>query len=715
MTVERPAYDLLPVIDRIRDAEQGLPLQALLGLVESELQRLHDDVDGLYENGFIETCAEWVVPYLGDLLGVPALRPVPGTVASQRAFVANTIRYRRRKGTAAILEQLARDVTGWPARVVEYFRLLSVTQHLDHVRLDAARTADLRGADALELLDTSLDQTAHTADVRHIDVGRGRLNIPNVGIHLWRLGAYAVSGVDAARLDRDRGRWTFDPAGRDLRLFNRPVTEPDVTRLAGEGNLPGPIRRRWLEAELRRRRSGAASAVPEPWIGPAERCLPTPPADDGSPALPLAVRLDDATTPENLICCNLADWRRPGGTDRVAVDPVLGRLTLAPGLDPSRVRVDYAYGFPGDVGAGPHDRRPTLAAALSGADLPWPEVTWQVGVTKDGEPVPGRIVRTLGEAVRLWATRPTAEPGDVGVIAVLDSATYPENVSVTVPAGNRLLIVAAGWPERPDASGAPVRDAGSYVASGLRPHLAGTVTVTGDTTLPGAPTELAIDGLSIAGAVTVVPGRLTSLVVADTTVIGDGWIRAASHPDPAVRPGLTIRLLRTVAAGLTVPGARVVTLTDTILYDDAGTTLAAPAADTHFDAGTVLGTTVARTLTASNTIFTRLVRVARRQVGCVRYCYLPLDSVTPRRFRCLPADADDEKRLAPTFTSRRPADPGFGQLARNCPAEFRTGADDEGELGAYHFLQQQRRLANLRTQLDHYLRFGLEAGVFFTT
>ena len=36
------------------------------------------------------------------------------------AEVAHTIGYRRRKGTAAVLEQLARDVTGWPAaRVVE--------------------------------------------------------------------------------------------------------------------------------------------------------------------------------------------------------------------------------------------------------------------------------------------------------------------------------------------------------------------------------------------------------------------------------------------------------------------------------------------------------------------------------------------------------------------------------------------------------------------
>jgi hypothetical protein len=36
-------------------------------------------------------------------------------------------------------------------------------------------------------------------------------------------------------------------------------------------------------------------------------------------------------------------------------------------------------------------------------------------------------------------------------------------------------------------------------------------------------------------------------------------------------------------------------------------------------------------------------------------------------------------------------------------------------MGAYHFLQQSLRLANLTSQLTAYMRFGLEAGVFFAT
>src|SRR5690242_6345489 len=127
-TIER-LYQLLPAIYRIRDVEQGDgeqggPLKALLSVVAGEIAVLEDNLAQLYDDQFIETCAEWVVPYLGDLLGARGLQAIAPGMFSQRAFVANTLAYRRRKGTAVMLEQLARDITGWDARVVEFFLLL---------------------------------------------------------------------------------------------------------------------------------------------------------------------------------------------------------------------------------------------------------------------------------------------------------------------------------------------------------------------------------------------------------------------------------------------------------------------------------------------------------------------------------------------------------------------------------------------------------------
>ena len=55
------------------------------------------------------------------------------------------------------------------------------------------------------------------------------------------------------------------------------------------------------------------------------------------------------------------------------------------------------------------------------------------------------------------------------------------------------------------------------------------------------------------------------------------------------------------------------------------------------------------------------------------------------------------------------------QLGIASPCEISTGADDEDQMGAFHFLGQAHRIKNLRAALDAYLRFGLEAGIFFVT
>ena len=51
-------YQLLPAIYRIRDAEEGEPLRALLALIDEEFARVEEDVARLYDNWFIET-AGW--------------------------------------------------------------------------------------------------------------------------------------------------------------------------------------------------------------------------------------------------------------------------------------------------------------------------------------------------------------------------------------------------------------------------------------------------------------------------------------------------------------------------------------------------------------------------------------------------------------------------------------------------------------------------------
>ncbi|HET8764717.1 MAG TPA: hypothetical protein VFM52_05815, partial [Rhodanobacter sp.] len=197
---------------RLEEKRLRGPLKALLTVIAEQVAGLEENIEQLYDDQFIETCANWAVPYIADLIGYRALDPrLQGRLGSARAEVANTIRFRRRKGTAAILEELALNITDWDAAVVEFFLRLATTQYLNHIRRDHLGTANLRRVDALEAIGTPFDRLAHTADVRRIASGRGRYNIPNIGIFLWRVGSHKLTESPAFRVDARR--YLFSPLG----------------------------------------------------------------------------------------------------------------------------------------------------------------------------------------------------------------------------------------------------------------------------------------------------------------------------------------------------------------------------------------------------------------------------------------------------------------------------------------------------------------------
>ncbi|MEZ4612653.1 MAG: hypothetical protein R2838_20825 [Caldilineaceae bacterium] len=135
-------------------------------------------------------------------------------------------------------------------------------------------------------IDTPFDTVAHTLEVRRIEPGRGVHNIPNVGIFLWRIQAYALQDSPAARLDARRYR--FDPLGRDMLLFNDPVPETTITHLAERTNVPMPLGRRELNDHLAQFYGADASLLVKTADGtpvPRDRVRavtsPTPPAVTG--------------------------------------------------------------------------------------------------------------------------------------------------------------------------------------------------------------------------------------------------------------------------------------------------------------------------------------------------------------------------------------------------------------------------------------------------
>ncbi|HKE56539.1 MAG TPA: hypothetical protein VKB46_07555, partial [Pyrinomonadaceae bacterium] len=172
-------FNLMPVVYRERDEQEGFPLRDLLGLVTEQADIVSADIQLLWDNFFIETCERWAIPYIGDLvsnnllndaqnlkapdtarglftdLKGPDLRPA--NAIRTRADVAKTIYYRRRKGTVPMLEELARDVTGWASHAVEFFELLIWNQNLNHLRLHSTGCPDIRSPEAIDRLSTAFE------------------------------------------------------------------------------------------------------------------------------------------------------------------------------------------------------------------------------------------------------------------------------------------------------------------------------------------------------------------------------------------------------------------------------------------------------------------------------------------------------------------------------------------------------------------------------
>jgi hypothetical protein len=678
-------YELLPAIYRIRDAAQGEPLKALLAVIADQVSVLEENLAQLYDDQFIETCAEWVVPYIGDLIGYRALHNVVPKIVSERAEVAHTIGFRRRKGTATMLEQLARDVTGWNARAVEFFQLLGWTQYMNHIRPTSFYAPDLRQWETLERLNTPFDTVAHTVDVRRIAVGQGKYNIPNIGIFLWRLNAYSLTKSPAVPVvPGDTQRFLFDPLGKDTPLFTRPEPEEEISHLADPINVPNPISRRVLDQYL---------AL---YYGPGK-----------------SVYLEgvDISVIES---CNLSDagggsWAHTPPAGRIAIDPVLGRIALG-NAQAQPPLVTFHYGFSADMGGGEYDRADTFDQLLT------------------------PVVTVLAPKARIQAALTDVTSG--GVVEISDSGRYVETPVITVSAGQRIECRAAN-------------------------NHRSTLLLGGDLMIGGgSQSEVTLNGLLITGgALRIAAGnQLQRLRLRHCTLV------------PGTQPSLiveiadvTVEIDHCIVGGLRIAEGSHVLITDSIVDATSETAVAYVHPNGESSGGTmqvidstIIGKIHTREMQlASNCIFMAAlaaddpwlasvgapVRSEKRQSGCVRFCYVPPGSRTPQRYRCQPdleiamridraekqastplpqaerdaIRAEIESWLVPSFGALLYGLPSYAQLQVSCPAQIRFGADDGSEMGAFHKVYGPQRETNLRVRLDEYLRFGLEAGIFYVT
>jgi hypothetical protein len=395
-------YSLLPGVYQQLDAERGQPLRALMQLLQEQYDALDANIGALYENWFIETCAPWVVPYIGKLTGIDYAADPQHAFAIQRAAVGNAVRFARRKGTLYVLQPLIWSATGWYALAVES-ALPPATISMAQSMPSPARTFALNGAPP------------------SVSASLGSI-INDVTLYVWRLASWPVTAVTAPLINyaapvENAGMFTFDPLGLDTPLFAVAVDAPPMMSPSPAIAVPAPITRAALAADLAAYRA-SYSSLPlseqppnSTYYGPARSINATM---NGTNVPPLSVAAGD-----------LSDWNATGFTQRIVIDPKLGRIALPPGGFPAPMTTSYAYGFAAPIGGGPYERRDSLVDPAT--------VAWVATVGASAE------YTSLTAAFSAWESAGSPR----ALIRIVDSGTYTWELPITLPLDGALTIEAA--------------------------------------------------------------------------------------------------------------------------------------------------------------------------------------------------------------------------------------------------------------------------------
>ena len=297
-----------------------------------------------------------------------------------------------------MLEQLAAQATGWPARAIELRRIALATQSVRLPDVGRRRLIDVADMEALELLTTPLSDAAPLADVRRLSAHRTRGTIDPcaVAVWLWRLVADQVSRAPAASAGEEN-RYTFDQLGRDLPLAVIPVSDP--TPPATELDVAATITRRALELRL------------EDYYGPARS---------------ICVYRGGRPVPRSeILVADLSRWDEASPDGRVSIDPLNGRIAFPARHPPGdEISVTCAHLGIGAIGGGSYQR------PLPSAKAP----VYPVG--PHGHP-------SIRRALEAWRAANEQGHAPSAVIEIVDDGVYREHLDIRLAEGEQLEIRAA--------------------------------------------------------------------------------------------------------------------------------------------------------------------------------------------------------------------------------------------------------------------------------
>ncbi len=754
-------YQLLPAIYRIRDIERGRPLEALMKVIGEQAAHIHADIEDLYDNWFIETCNDWAVPYLGELVGMRKSAPIgePGDAAAAsstgllktlypRREVSRLVDARRRKGTIKVFEDLARFVTGWKARIKENRcdQALSIivgktVANDGSVSARVGAAASSLRVGAKPLFRRSLKVSSDLKDVFRVGSSTTSLNLL-----LWRRFSQSLSRTEPAPIvdrnhtwkDQNGNAWdiyTFSPFGFDtpVMVHEKFVSlldterqqsscppksccgecEPTQARDLMPSDLIDPFKEtRFVSGDLLRKDLvNANPKVPSLFYGDF-RTLAVSGIEIGK------VAVADLSSASRF----LADGVSTG--NEIVIDPKLGRLAFRPG---TKEPVSYHFATSAMMGGGEYSRTTARHAQ-------YPVHRF----APDSRVFPRDSQLDSFFAANLNVTRNEASISESVGFEFTGSTLYRSRTKVIRIRSYQILELRASNKSFPILRFVDQHDK-------LQ-----TLTIEME-----VGSQLSIDGLAIwAESIEIkyIPPEVAApasftLHFEASCGCDSGQQYEKSNTPPMVSLRHSTIVPRSKRFGdnprngllkLCMPGGKFIAKHSVlaeievdngcgfhdcprspleILLEDSIVARSIDGKSEHAYAAlkcarsTIMGTTrLHRIDAADDMIFCGTVCVVRRQFGSIRFSYVRPNPFLPRRYKCVP---NTNLSVVPAFVGRLFGHYGFAQLSVDCDDEIRRGAESGSEMGAFHNLFEAQRRDRLETQLKDFTPVNMSSDFTF--
>ncbi|MBK8258012.1 MAG: hypothetical protein IPK82_35770 [Polyangiaceae bacterium] len=245
--VTEALYALLPALYRVRDIPEGTT--KLLGkpedgefyrslrILAAPLAETRQNIEELYADLFIDTSADWVLPYLAEMVGTRLVFP---DAPSNRRDVRGTVGWRRRKGTPSMLEEMGIDLSGHAVTLKEGWKLVLLSQDLDIVRPERTVVA-YEPPTVAEQGSGPLDVLSHAIDPRRIGPsvpGTGKYHPKHLAYYTFPTELFPLvrsEPVERTQVGDPDLRYVFHPLNheQDLRV-RRSDPAATVTAAAGD-------------------------------------------------------------------------------------------------------------------------------------------------------------------------------------------------------------------------------------------------------------------------------------------------------------------------------------------------------------------------------------------------------------------------------------------------------------------------------------------------